>query len=59
MLLRLTHLGEQSASLLMLMAKSRHTKLENVRRYIKPAPETIAGSPACSPRATPGADHTP
>jgi integrase/recombinase XerC len=28
----LTHLGEQGASLLMLMAKSRHKKPENVRR---------------------------
>jgi hypothetical protein len=28
----LTHLGEAGASLLMLMAKSRHKKPENVRR---------------------------
>jgi hypothetical protein len=34
----LTHLGEQGASLLMLMAKSRHKKPENVRRYFKPSP---------------------
>ncbi|MBR7679264.1 site-specific integrase, partial [Streptomyces daliensis] len=37
----LTHLGEQGASLLMLMAKSRHKKPENVRRYFKPSPEAI------------------
>jgi hypothetical protein len=38
----LSHLGEQSASLLMLMAKSQHKKPENVRRYFKPSPEAIA-----------------
>ncbi|MFJ2203291.1 tyrosine-type recombinase/integrase [Streptomyces violaceusniger] len=38
----LTHLGEQGASLLMLMAKSRHRKADNVRRYFKPSPEAIA-----------------
>ncbi|WP_040907142.1 tyrosine-type recombinase/integrase [Streptomyces griseoflavus] len=38
----LTHLGEQGASLLMLMAKSRHKKPENVRRYFQPSPEAIA-----------------
>jgi hypothetical protein len=38
----LTHLGEQRASLLMLMAKSRHKKPENVRRYFTPSPEAIA-----------------
>ncbi|WP_062214428.1 site-specific integrase [Streptomyces sp. NBRC 109706] len=38
----LSHLGEQGASLLMLMAKSRHKKPENVRRYFKPSPEAIA-----------------
>ncbi|MFJ9530529.1 site-specific integrase [Streptomyces cyaneofuscatus] len=38
----LTHLGEQGASLLMLMAKSRHKKPENERRYFKPSPEAIA-----------------
>ncbi|NEA59644.1 site-specific integrase [Streptomyces sp. SID13666] len=38
----LTHLGEQGASLLMLMAKSRHKKPENVRRYFKPSPDAIA-----------------
>lgn len=38
----LTHVGEQGASLLMLMAKSRHKKAENVRRYFKPSPEAIA-----------------
>jgi len=38
----LTHLGEQGASLLMLMAKSRHKKPENVRKYFKPSSEAIA-----------------
>jgi hypothetical protein len=38
----LIHLGEQGASLLMLMAKSRHKKPENVRRCFKPSPEAIA-----------------
>ncbi|MEU5160102.1 site-specific integrase [Streptomyces sp. NPDC020875] len=38
----LTHLGERGASLLMLMAKSRHRKADNVRRYFKPSPEAIA-----------------
>jgi integrase/recombinase XerC len=37
----LTHLGEAGAGLLMLMAKSRHKKPENVRRYFHPAPEAI------------------
>ena len=38
----LSHLGEQGASLLMLMAKSRHRKPENVRRYFKPRSNAIA-----------------
>ncbi|MGW4077480.1 hypothetical protein ACWELB_28960 [Streptomyces asiaticus] len=38
----LTHLGEQGASLLMLMAKSRHKKPTIVRRYFKPSPEAMA-----------------
>ena len=38
----LTHLGESGASLLMLMAKSRHKKAENVRKYFHPSPEAIA-----------------
>jgi integrase len=38
----LTHLGEQGASLRLLMAKSRHKKPENVRRYFKPSPEALA-----------------
>ncbi|SCF59679.1 hypothetical protein GA0115256_14595 [Streptomyces sp. DconLS] len=41
----LNHLGEQGASLLMRMAKSRHKKPENVRRSPK--------SPAFSPWGTP------
>jgi hypothetical protein len=38
----LTHLGEAGASLLMLTAKSRHKKPENVRRYFHSSPEAIA-----------------
>ncbi|MGW5698588.1 hypothetical protein ACWEWX_49770, partial [Streptomyces asiaticus] len=38
----LTHLGEQGASLPMLMAKSRHKKPENLRRYFKPSPEAVS-----------------
>jgi integrase len=38
----LTYLGEQGASLLMLMAKSRHKKPENVRKYFKPSGDAIA-----------------
>jgi hypothetical protein len=34
----LTHLGEQGACLLMLMAKSRQKKPENVRRYFSRPP---------------------
>ncbi|MFE4457106.1 hypothetical protein ACFROC_07095, partial [Nocardia tengchongensis] len=34
----LTHLGESGASLLELMAKSRHRKAENLRRYFKTIP---------------------
>ncbi len=39
----LTYLGGQGASELMLMAKSRHEKAENVRRYFTPSAEAIAG----------------
>jgi site-specific recombinase XerD len=38
----LAHLGQAGASLLMLMAKSRHKKPENLRRYFKPSPEAMA-----------------
>jgi hypothetical protein len=38
----LTRRGEHGASLPMLMAKSRHKKAENVRRYFKPSAEAIA-----------------
>lgn len=38
----LTHLWEQGASPLMLMAKSRHLKTESVRGYFKPSAEAIA-----------------
>ncbi|WP_245718462.1 site-specific integrase [Nocardia miyunensis] len=37
----LTHLGESGASLLELMAKSRHRKAENLRRYFKPSPHAM------------------
>ncbi|MGV9776138.1 hypothetical protein [Streptosporangium sp. NPDC003464] len=38
----LRHLGQAGASLLMLMAKSRHKKPENLRRYFNPSPEALA-----------------
>lgn len=38
----LTHLDEAGAGLPMLMAKSRHKKPENVRRYFHPSAEAIA-----------------
>ncbi|MGW3368425.1 hypothetical protein ACWDOR_36365 [Streptosporangium canum] len=38
----LARLGQAGASLLMPMAKSRHKKPENVRRYFHPSPEAIA-----------------
>lgn len=38
----LAHLGEQGASLLMLVAKSRYKRPETVRRYFKPSLEAIA-----------------
>ncbi|MFD4431061.1 hypothetical protein [Nocardia sp. NPDC058497] len=37
----LTHLGESGASLPELMAKSRHRKAENLRRYFKPSPQAM------------------
>jgi hypothetical protein len=37
----LTHLDEAGASLLELMAKSRHRKAENLRRYFKPSPQAM------------------
>ncbi|MFI9533704.1 site-specific integrase [Nocardia fusca] len=37
----LTHLGEPGASLLELMAESRHRKAENLRRYFKPSPQAM------------------
>jgi integrase/recombinase XerC len=39
----LTHLGEAGASLLELMAKSRHRKADNLRRYFKPSPAAMRG----------------
>lgn len=38
----LTRLAEQGASPLMLMAKPRHKKAENVHRYLHPSPDAIA-----------------
>ncbi|WP_223839156.1 site-specific integrase [Saccharopolyspora pogona] len=38
----LTHLGEAGASLLLLMAKSRHKKPENVRCYFTPSDQALA-----------------
>ncbi|MGN2639339.1 tyrosine-type recombinase/integrase [Nocardia takedensis] len=37
----LTHLGESGADVLELMAKSRHRKPENLRRYFKPSPQAM------------------
>ena len=37
----LTHLGERGASLLELMAKSRHRKADTLRRYFKPSPQAL------------------
>ncbi|GAB2451008.1 site-specific integrase [Nocardia tengchongensis] len=37
----LTHLGESGASLFELMAKSRHRKAENLRRYFKLSPQAM------------------
>lgn len=37
----LTHLGESGASLLELMAKSRHRKADTLRRYFKPSPQAM------------------
>ncbi|XVQ07113.1 hypothetical protein ACQP1W_31315 [Spirillospora sp. CA-255316] len=42
----LTHLGEGGVSLLMLVAKSRHKKTENLCRYFHPTPES-QGLPVC------------
>ncbi|WP_280181378.1 tyrosine-type recombinase/integrase [Nocardia farcinica] len=50
----LTHLGESGASLLELMAKSRHRKPENLRRYFKPSPQAMRDLTAL---LGPGADR--
>jgi len=40
----LTHLGErEGVNVLLLMAKSRHRKPDDLSRYVKPSPEAIAG----------------
>ncbi|GAA3086640.1 hypothetical protein GCM10010464_58120 [Pseudonocardia yunnanensis] len=46
-----THLGEQGASLL-LMLKSWHKKSESVRRYSNPLRRSLLRSPACWRLAT-------
>lgn len=39
----LTHLGERDGvNMLLLMAKSRHRKPDNLSRYVKPSPQAIA-----------------
>jgi hypothetical protein len=55
----LTHLGEHGVSLLMLMAKSRHNKPENVRRYFHPTPEAIAELTSLLAPETASADRVP
>ncbi|MFF0632982.1 tyrosine-type recombinase/integrase [Nocardia sp. NPDC004151] len=50
----LTHLGESGASLLELMAKSRHRKAENLRRYFTPSPQAMRDLTAL---LGPGADR--
>lgn len=52
----LTHLGEAGASLLELMAKSRHRKAENLRRYFKPSPQAMRDLTSL---IGPGADRRP
>lgn len=52
----LTHLGEAGASLPMPMAKSRHRKPENVRRYFHPSAEAIAEVTSLLAPGTAGAD---
>ncbi|WP_223884960.1 hypothetical protein [Nocardia colli] len=51
----LTHLGESGASLLELMAKSRHRKAENLRRDFKPSPQAMR---ELTSLIGPGASHT-
>ncbi|MFH5227598.1 tyrosine-type recombinase/integrase [Antrihabitans spumae] len=50
----LTHLGEAGASLLELMAKSRHRKPDSLRRYFKPSPAAMR---AITSLLGPGADR--
>ena len=38
----LTHLGEENVSLPLLMAKSRHTNLRSLQRYVLPSPDAVA-----------------
>lgn len=52
-----SHLGEQGASLLMITAKSRRKRPENVRRYFKPSPEAIAELTSLLALATAGAER--
>ncbi|GHF15268.1 hypothetical protein GCM10014715_83230 [Streptomyces spiralis] len=43
----------------MLMAESRHTKAENVRRCFKPSAAVIGVAPSVWPRLAPDADRPP
>lgn len=50
----LIHLGESGTGLLEPMAKSRHRKAENLRRYFKPSPQAMRDLTAL---LGPGADR--
>ncbi|MGV9633206.1 hypothetical protein ACWDO0_03400 [Nocardia rhamnosiphila] len=52
-----THLGESGASLLELMAGSRHRKAENLRRYFKPSPQAMRELTALSAQPPTDADQ--
>jgi hypothetical protein len=55
----LTHLGKGGASLLMLMAKSRHRKPENVRNDLHPSPDANAEMTSWLAPVIVGADPRP
>ncbi|MDQ2897762.1 MAG: site-specific integrase [Actinomycetota bacterium] len=38
----ITHLAEADVGLALLMAKSRHTSLRSLQRYVRPGPEAVA-----------------
>jgi integrase len=44
----LTHLAEQNVSLPLLMAKSRHTSLRSLQRYVRPGAEAVAALTAAT-----------